>query len=204
MTRDDTLRNWAGLPKSRSPQRHLHVFVYKLQSTSHVLHTMDTPSHHIHSDSEPLPTSTGVGTFDYSADNINSIDMYPAAHPNTTTTTHHNTHSPSHMPARASLGTDVVTRPPRGAECPPENHCGETRFDKRSCLSGDDAANRPPRGAEYPPENHCGETRFDEQPGLSSDNPHVKPGIGDKIIGKTEKVKLSPSILFLFVAQTFC
>jgi len=124
---------------------------------------MDIPTHRIHSDNEPLPASgTGEGTVDYSADNINRIAAQDTeAHRNTTTTTHHNSHSPSHIPGPASLGADDANRLPPGAGCFPETHCEETRFDERPGLSSDD----------------------------SSAVPHVKPGIGDKIIGKSEKVK---------------
>ena len=137
------------------------------------------PTHRIHSDSEPLPVSGGEGP-DYSADNMNRLadqdqDMYPR---NTTTTTHHNTHSPSHIPTRTSVGTNDANRdsdrgPQQGSEYPKEAHLGESRFDERSGLNGDEAA-------------------FDA-------TPHAKPGIKDKIIGKTEEVKYFHEFLPIYV-----
>lgn len=119
--------------------------------------------HRIHSDNEPLPRSGEGPTVDYSADNMNRVadqNAYPPAQRDTTT--HYNTHHPSHIPDRASIGTD----------------------DARSL-----------EGVQFPPEIHRGGQSPGNQPGLTSDEspfndvPQAKPGISDKIVGKTEKVK---------------
>jgi hypothetical protein len=182
------------------------------------------PTHTIHSADEPLPVSGERNNVDYSADNVARLadqeDKYPAAQRNAATTTHHHTHSPSHIPTtdKANLNRDLGPQqgaaenrfdPTRttdddanrglssqqGAEYPTKTRRGENKSDIPTRTT-DDAGRglSSQQGAEHPKETHLGESRFDERPGLSggdttSNAPHAKPGIKDKIIGKTEEVK---------------